>query len=101
MASAAAVCAAHFLRGNNMRCNLSELPVGSGDPLWPLRFLDARFEPRDPIFDPEEVDEEPRYRRRKKRLSSALLAAAIVGCGGSAAPAIHATDAILVHLEEG
>src|SRR5438477_1407925 len=88
-------------RGTNMRGNLSELPLGSGDPLWPLRFLDARFEPRDPIFDPEEVEEEPRQWRRKKRLSAALVAAAIAGCGGPSVPATHATDAVLVQLEEG
>jgi subtilisin family serine protease len=80
--------------------NISELPVGSGDPFWPLRFLDARFEPRDPIFDPDEV-EEPRPRRRRKKVAALAIAVAAIGCGGSAGPALHATDSILVQLEPG
>src|SRR5205823_4048290 len=94
IAPPAAVCAAHFSEGASMQDKVSEF---AGDPLWLLR-----FEPRDPVFDPDEVEEEPKHRRRKKMSRAALIAAAIAaGCGGSSAPAIHATDAILIHLEEG
>ncbi|TMA29116.1 MAG: hypothetical protein E6J78_03725 [Deltaproteobacteria bacterium] len=86
--------------------NLSDLPVSSGDPFWPLRFLDARFEPRDPLFDLDEIEDEqdelPR-RRRKKPSRAAILAAAIAaaGCVARGSPAIHASDSILVQLEPG
>ena len=73
------------------------LPIGSGDP---LRYIDSRFEPHDPIFDAEEpVLGRPR-RRRKGRAAAAMIAATLA-CGGTAKPAIHATDSILVQLEPG
>jgi len=66
----------------------------------PLRFLDARFEPVDPIFDAEEPAF-PRFRRRRPRSGAAAAAAlaATLACGGGHRPAEHATDAILVQLE--
>jgi len=66
----------------------------------PLRYIDARFEPVDPLFDADEPVV-PFFRRRKPR-SSAAVAAAIAACvacgGGNATPA---PDAILVQLERG
>src|SRR3954471_12153018 len=95
----AATRAAHFSRGSCMHSKISEVAVGSGDPLWPLRFVDARFEPHDPVFDLEPM-EEPRP-RRGRRAARTLAAALITCCGGAATPAIHTADAVLVHLEEG
>jgi len=80
--------------------SLSELPVGSGDPLWPLRFIDARFEPHDPIFDAEDEPLRPRRRKRAPAATAAVIAATIA-CGGSDRPSIHAIDSILVQLEDG
>src|SRR4051812_4881042 len=71
-----------------------KLFAAGGDP---LRYLDARFEPTDPIFD---VEEEPAFaqsRRRKGRtavVASALLAA--LACGGAPRAA---AGSILVQLE--
>ncbi|MFN2546787.1 MAG: S8 family serine peptidase [Myxococcales bacterium] len=73
------------------------LPDGSGDP---LRYTDARFEPRDPLFDDDELELPTPPRRRRKSAAIAALAATIA-CGGSDKPAIHATDSILVQLEPG
>jgi subtilisin family serine protease len=80
--------------------SLSELPVGSGDPLWPLRFIDARFEPHDPVFDVEDEPVRPRRRKRAPAAAAAAIAATIA-CGGSDRPSIRATDSILVQLQEG
>jgi len=68
----------------------------------PLRYIDARFEPRDPIFDAEEPVL-PRLRRRKGRALAAAVAfvATALGCGGPARPTVQATDSILVQLEAG
>lgn len=94
-----------------MHRKISEQPIASGDPLWPLEFIDIRFEPFDPLFDGEAPP--PRRERRRKRKARAavpLLAALslLVGataCGGkadeAAAPALHATDSVLVQLEPG
>jgi subtilisin family serine protease len=66
----------------------------------PLRYMDARFEPVDPIFDADE----PvflRFRRRRPR-SPAVAAAAIaatLACSAAEGPAAHAADSILVQLE--
>ncbi len=81
--------------------SLSELPVGSGDPLWPLRFIDARFEPHDPVFDVEDEPLRPRRRKRSPTAAAAAAIAATIACGGSDRPSIHATDSILVQLQEG
>ena len=72
------------------------LPVVEGDP---LRYTDARFEPRDPLFDADEPPP-PRMRRRRKDVAAALLAATLA-CGGAERPAIHASDSILVQLAPG
>ena len=71
-------------------------PTG-GDP---LRFLDLRFEPVDPIFDAEEPGF-PRFRRRRPRSGAAVAVAvaATLACGGGGRPVERATDAILVQLE--
>jgi Subtilase family len=66
----------------------------------PLRYIDARFEPVDPLFDADEPVV-PFFRRRKTRSSAAVAAAiaACVACGdGSVTPA---PGAILVQLERG
>lgn len=68
------------------------LPIGSADP---LRLIDPRFEPHDPLFDP---DEPAPPRRRLKRGRAALAAIiATMGCGAQHS-ALHATDAVLVRL---
>jgi len=66
----------------------------------PLRHLDARFEPVDPIFDADEP-EFPRFRRRRPRAPAAAAAAilATLACSGAERPAIHAEDSILVQLQ--
>ncbi|HYS07734.1 MAG TPA: S8 family peptidase [Myxococcales bacterium] len=66
----------------------------------PLRFLDARFEPLDPIFDAEDPAF-PRFRRRRPRsaAAAAVAAAATLACGGAGRPAEVVSDAILVQLE--
>jgi len=63
----------------------------------PLRYLDARFEPVDPIFDAEEPP--PLFRRRRPRSSAAIAAAiaATLACAAVDPPA--ATDSILVQLQ--
>lgn len=68
----------------------------------PLRYIDARFEPVDPIFDADEPAL-PFFRRRKPRSSAAAAAAiaASLACGGGSQPAVPAPDAILVQLERG
>ncbi len=91
-----------------MQRKISELPVGSGDPLWPLGFVDIRFEPHDPLFDGdvEPPRREPR-RRKKSRAILPVLALALLlevsACGGrqDEARAMHTTDAVLVQLEPG
>ena len=70
------------------------LPIGAADP---LRFIDPRFEPHDPLFDPEEPA--PRTQFRKRRRAAVVAVAATIACGGSAKPAMHASDSILVQLE--
>jgi subtilisin family serine protease len=71
------------------------LPIGSADP---LRLIDPRFEPHDPLFDP---DEPVPPRRRLKRGRAALAAIiATLGCGAQASP-LHATDSVLVRLAPG
>jgi subtilisin family serine protease len=67
----------------------------------PLRFMDPRFEPVDPVFDADEPAF-PRFRRRLKPRSSAAAAAAILttlACGGSGTIALRESDSILVQLE--
>ncbi len=90
--------------------NVSELPIGSGDPLWPLGFVDIRFEPHDPLFDGEiDPPRRERPRRRKARALLPVLGVALLleasACGGKAdesrAPGLHATDSVLVQLEPG
>ena len=68
----------------------------------PLRHLDPRFEPVDPVFDAEEPAL-PRFRRSRPRSSAAAAAAlaATLACGGAEPPALQAGDAILVQLEPG
>src|SRR5438132_9566605 len=68
----------------------------------PLRYIDARFEPVDPIFDADEPAL-PFFRRRKPRSSAAAAAAiaASLACSGGSQPAVPAPDAILVQLERG
>src|SRR6266478_4615969 len=68
----------------------------------PLRYIDARFEPVDPIFDADEPAL-PFFRRRKPRSSAAaaVALAASLACGGGSQPALPAPDAILVQLERG
>jgi subtilisin family serine protease len=68
----------------------------------PLRYIDSRFEPVDPLFDSDEPVV-PFFRRRKPRSSAAVAAAvaASLACGGGNAPATVAPDAILVQLERG
>ena len=91
-----------------MQRKISELPVGSGDPLWPLGFVDIRFEPHDPLFDGE-VELPRREPRRKKKTRAILpvLAVALLleasACGGKPDEphALHATDSVLVQLEPG
>ena len=63
----------------------------------PLRYLDPRFEPADPLFDAEELP--PMFRRRRPRSSAAVAAAiaATLACATVDPPA--AQDAILVQLE--
>ena len=94
------------------RC-ITDVPVGSGDPLWLLEWMDERFEPRDPLFDGEEPPPRPPKRRKARGRSPVLplVAAALLltaaACGGRSAHdehrplALHATDAILVQLEQG
>ena len=93
-----------------MHRKITELPVGSGDPLWPLGFVDVRFEPHDPLFDGE-VDPPRRERRRRRKPKTLLpvLAAALLleagACGGRPdehrGAALHTTDSVLVQLEPG
>jgi subtilisin family serine protease len=67
----------------------------------PLRYMDARFEPVDPIFDAEEPAF-PRFLRRKKPRSGAAVAAAIaatLACGSPDRGPVLAADSILVQLE--
>jgi subtilisin family serine protease len=67
----------------------------------PLRYVDARFEPVDPIFDADEPSF-PRFRRRKPRTgtATAVALAATLACGGAERPATHERDSILVQLEQ-
>ncbi|HZR09304.1 MAG TPA: S8 family serine peptidase [Myxococcales bacterium] len=66
-----------------------------------LRFLDARFEPLDPVFDADEPAFH-RFRRTRARGAAAAVAlAATLACGGSAPAPVQAGDAILVQLAEG
>src|SRR2546428_5774894 len=66
----------------------------------PLRFMDPRFEPVDPVFDADEPAF-PRFRRRKPRSSAAAAAAilATLGCGGQGNLALREADSILVQLQ--
>ncbi len=66
----------------------------------PLRFIDPRFEPVDPVFDADEPSF-PRFRRRKPRSSAAAAAAllASLGCGGMGGGGDRETDSILVQLQ--
>ena len=75
-----------------------EKPFSTGGD--PLRYIDARFEPVDPIFDAEEPSFQ-RFPRRRPRSSAAAAAAlaATLACGGGARPPERATDAILVQLD--
>ena len=68
----------------------------------PLRHLDPRFEPQDPIFDAEEPTF-PRFRRVRPRCSAAAAAAlaASLACGGSSPALDRSADAILVQLAPG
>ena len=63
----------------------------------PLRHLDARFEPVDPIFDADEA-EFPRFRRRRPRAAAAAILATLA-CSGAERPAVYAEDSILVQLQ--
>src|SRR4051812_48458087 len=76
------------------------LPIGSADP---LRYIDARFEPHDPLFDAEEPHTRWHALRRRNRRAAVAAAAiaATIACGGSTRPALHAGDSILVQLEPG
>jgi subtilisin family serine protease len=89
---------------------INELPIASGDPLWPLEFIDIRFEPHDPLFDGEvELPRRERRRKRKPRALAPVLALSLLleasACGGRAdephALALHATDSVLVQLAPG
>src|SRR5262249_14019851 len=82
-------------RGTRMH---DERPFSAGAD--PLRYIDARFEPVDPIFDADEPAF-PRFPRRRPRSTAAAAAAlaASLACGGGARPPEHAADAILVQLE--
>ena len=71
------------------------LPAGSGDP---LRYTDAGFEPRDPLFEGE-LELPPR--RKRKAASTVAVLLATLACGSVDRPAIHASDAILVQLSPG
>jgi subtilisin family serine protease len=68
----------------------------------PLRYLDSRFEPVDPVFDAEEPPL-PRLRRTRPRCATAaaIVLAASLACGGTRETAAQAGDAILVQLEPG
>jgi hypothetical protein len=68
----------------------------------PLRYVDARFEPVDPLFDADEPVV-PFFRRKKPRSSAAAAAAiaASLACGGGNPAPAPAPDAILVQLERG
>ena len=68
----------------------------------PLRYVDARFEPVDPLFDADEPVV-AFFRRRKPRSSAAAAAAiaACLACSGEHPAATPAPDAILVQLERG
>jgi subtilisin family serine protease len=69
------------------------LPAGGTDP---LRFIDPRFEPQDPLFDCEE----PMIPRPRKKQGAALTIAVLssLACGGRHPTPLHATDSILVQL---
>lgn len=89
------------------RRNLDELPISSGDSLWALNFIDARFEPRDPVFDT--VDEDGVFLRKARRRRKAVRTAAtglalcllssLAACGTEDQGGLRAQDAILVQLE--
>lgn len=69
----------------------------------PLRYLDARFEPHDPVFDAEEPAFR-RFRRTRARATAVAAAAALaatLACAGSEPAAVQAGDAILVQLAAG
>ncbi|MGZ6124956.1 MAG: S8 family serine peptidase, partial [Myxococcales bacterium] len=68
----------------------------------PLRHLDSRFEPLDPVFDADEPAF-PRFRRTRPRSSAAVAVAvaATLACGGSGPTPVQAENAILVQLEPG
>lgn len=68
----------------------------------PLRHLDVRFEPVDPVFDADEPAF-PRFRRSPPRsaAAAAVAIAAALACGGSGQVAVQVGDAILVQLEAG
>jgi thermitase len=69
------------------------LPIGSADP---LRLIDPRFEPHDPLFDPDEPA--PPRRRFKSRRAALVAIATTLACGGSLPTALHATGSVLVKL---
>ena len=64
----------------------------------PLRHLDPRFEPPDPLFDCEE----PLIPKPKKKPVAALAAitAAAFACGGSRPAPLHATAASIPELPQ-
>jgi len=74
-----------------------KLLAAGGDP---LRFIDPRFEPVDPVFDADEPAF-PRFRRRKPRSSATAAAAllATLACGGPGSVAPREPDSILVQLK--
>ncbi len=68
----------------------------------PLRYIDARFEPVDPIFDAEEtvLPRPPRRNARRASVAAAVIATTLA-CGGTDPAAVRASDSILVQLEPG
>jgi hypothetical protein len=78
-----------------------EKPFRSGSD--PLRYVDARFEPVDPIFDADELTLQRPARRRSRRatIAAAAFLGTMLACGGSDPVVTRATDSILVQLEPG
>ncbi|HUJ25208.1 MAG TPA: S8 family serine peptidase [Myxococcales bacterium] len=74
------------------------LPIGAADP---LRYIDARYEPHDPLFDADEPhDRFPRLLRKRRAAAVVAFIAGGISCGVPTVPALRATDSILVQLAE-
>lgn len=77
-----------------MRDELSSI-IGIADP---LRCIDPRYEPCDPLFDSDEPQPGFPLPRRKRKAVAAAIVAGTIACGAPAGLRLRATDSILVQL---